>query len=242
MFEVDLSSPEELEKTISSYLSMGVCPVMGAQSPGALTSTSVEIRLPDGTTRTLHGTVIQELPNGFLVQVSGGLDLASLKAASVAPKAEVQPAEKEADQVDVSGGESDYSDVYNKINSLSIPEKRKIARTANRTVRGLLIRDPNKNLHMFVVQNPKITTDEIAEYTRNPGLARDAIKMIAANRSWTSSNRIVFNLVRNPSTPIEVAVALLRRLNRSQLRILAKGGSVREPVTVAARKLVVSSR
>jgi hypothetical protein len=242
MFVVDLSNPEELEKTISSYLSMGVCPVMGAQSPGALTSASVELRLPDGTTRTLHGTVIQELPTGFLVQVSGGLDIASLKAASPAPAAAERPTDEAKEEVDVSGSESDYSDVYNKISSLSIPEKRKIARTANRTVRGLLIRDPNKNLHMFVVQNPKITTDEIAEYTRNPGLARDAIKMIAANRSWTSSNRIVFNLVRNPSTPTEVAVALLRRLNRNQLRVLAKGGSVREPVAVAARKLVVGSR
>lgn len=240
MFVVDLSDPAALESAISSYLSMGVCAVTGEKSPGALTEASVELRLPDGSAKVLSGRVIQEMPGGFLVQLAGGIDVAKLRGAVQAePPAQQVPS---AAAADVSGSESEYSDVYNRINSLSIPEKRILARTAKKTVRGLLVRDPNKSIHVFVAQNPKITADEMAEYTRNPGLSRDAIKIIAANRTWLSSNKIVFNLVRNPSTPTEVAIALLRRLNRNQLRVLAKGGAVREPVSVAARKLVVQTR
>jgi hypothetical protein len=51
-----------------------------------------------------------------------------------------------------------------------------------------------------------------------------------------SSQQVLAALVRNPRTPIPVAVELVGRLHPSEVRALAKGTSVRGPVAAAARK------
>lgn len=140
---------------------------------------------------------------------------------------------------DVSGKESDSSDVYARIKGLTLPEKQRLARHGRRTVRQLLVRDSNKNLHRLVVANPDVGLEEIAEYSAYPGLSKEAIEFIAQNRTWLSSRQIVFNLVRNPSTPIELAARLVPRLGPNEWRWLARPGSVRTPIAAAARKQIV---
>lgn len=140
---------------------------------------------------------------------------------------------------DVSGKESDSSDVYSRIKGLTLPEKQRLARHGRRTVRQLLVRDPNKNLHRLVVANPDVGLEEIAEYSAYPALSKEAIEFIAQNRTWLSSRQIVFNLVRNPSTPVELAARLVPRLGPNEWRWLARPGSVRTPIAAAARKQIV---
>jgi hypothetical protein len=139
----------------------------------------------------------------------------------------------------VTGYESDMSDVYSQMADLSVQEKRRLARYGNKTVRQLLMRDPNKSLHVLVMKNPKMGMDEALEYSKRPNISPEALKTIAENRTWMNSKQLIFNLVRNPSTPLDLAVRLMSKLTHHEWRILARSSSVRMPVTAAARKLLL---
>lgn len=147
------------------------------------------------------------------------------------------------DPVDASqtptGKESEFSDLYIRIRTLTVHQKRQLARHGNQVARQLLIRDSNKAIHPFVISNPKITLDEIQEYSKTPALAVEALKMIAQNPSWTKSSQVVFNLVRNPSMPVDLATRLVSRLSKTELRVVAHSSGIRMPVAAAARRLLI---
>jgi len=290
-YQVDYADPARLAGALDQYLSMSVCLVENAASPGPLKQATLELLLPGGTKLLTTGRVIQEMgPAGFLVQLSGNLDLARLRdLAETGGDDSGQPAETGGDDSDqpdepaeeswqeaagteqegsayedepepaegpggrrpgrgrerppvVRGDEGDSSAVYKEIRELPMLEKQRLARRGRRTVRQLLVREPNKNLHILIVKNPKITLDEIIEFTKMPSLSQEALKIIAQNRTWTASRQVMLNLVRNPSTPQPVAIALLSRLPVSDLRIIARSTSVRVAIANHAKKVLFGKR
>jgi hypothetical protein len=241
---VDLSRREKLLEALDKYFPMGVCPVRGVPFPGAMVDVSLEVLLPGGSKLDAQGRVIQQLgPTLFLVQMSSHLDhnhLRDLATAEPADPTAPEPQDEERpEKAKVTGSESASSAVYADIPGLSVPEKRKLARQGNRIVRQLLVKDPNKALHILVVKNPRMGLDEALEYSKRPNLAPDALKAMSQNRTFLNSRQFIFNLVRNPTTPVDIAVRLLPRLSPNQWQIIARPGSVRTPISAAARKLVM---
>ena len=136
----------------------------------------------------------------------------------------------------VTGKETEYSDVYAKVKDLPLGEKQKLARHGRRTVRQILMRDPTKTLQRICLSNPDIALDEVLEYANWPGLAKDALEYIAGNTTWTGSRMVLLALVKNPSTPVELAIRLVARLGPAEWRLLVRPNLVRTPVANAARK------
>lgn len=244
---IDLRSREVLARALDDYLALGVCQVPGA-GPGVLRDVGIELALPDGTTWSCTGRVIRSMGDaGFLVQLDAAPDLDRLRRLAAGPVRVAEPAlgpppdaEPGPEAPAVTGFETDHSGVFARIRDLPLHEKHRLGRHGRRTVRQLLIKDPNKGVHASVVSNPEVSLDEILEYSLLPGLARDAIELIARNRTWMQSRQLGFNLVRNPSTPVELAVRLVPLLGPSEWRILARPGAVRMPISAAARKLLLT--
>ncbi len=138
----------------------------------------------------------------------------------------------------ITGIESEFSDLYKRIGELAIHEKRQLARQGGKTARQLLVKDPNKTLHMFVMMNPKITLEEVEEYSKLPGLSAEAIRHMVKNRTWMSAKSVLFNLVRNPATPTDIAVALVPKLGSSEWRAITNSANIRSAIAAAARKLL----
>jgi len=134
------------------------------------------------------------------------------------------------------------SAIYKQIEAMSLTEKQRLARSCNRITRGLLIKDRIKKIHQFVLRNPKVTIEEVVEFAKLPSLSKDAIRIIAANRTWLSSRQIVLGLVKNPGTPVDLLPGLLQRLGPHQWKLLAKSGDVRVQVSTLAKKLMLTSR
>jgi len=243
-YRVELTDPEKLRNILESYLGLGVCPVRASPLPPPMAQVEVEIVLPGGRSQIYRGTVIRHSgPHECLVQMSGVLDLVLMRklALDAMPSSEEVVPEPEPAQEAAGGpGErpSETVDAYRQIQSANVAEKQKLARSGNQVMRNLLIRDRIKNVHVFVLMNPRITSEEVAEYSKLAGLSKDAIQMIVGNRVWSSSSQVVMNLVRNPATPQDLLPGLLRRLGQSQLRILAKSSDVRSQVSALARKLL----
>jgi len=132
--------------------------------------------------------------------------------------------------------------VYDRIRAMSVRERMNLARNGSRMERSILIKDPNKTVHVFLVQNKRITLDEIRYMAGYRQAGPDALKMIAENRNWMQNSGIVSALVRNPKTPSTVAVRLLEKLPRADLARIAKTGSAPRPVVEAAKRKVIGNK
>ena len=120
---------------------------------------------------------------------------------------------------------------------MTAPQKMALALSGSREERFALMRDQNKVLHVYVLKNPRIGVDEVAYAAKLPSFSPDALKLIAENREWGGNATVCIALVRNPRTPLPIALRLLDKIPLSEVRALAKGGA-RDQIVHAARKKV----
>ncbi len=123
-----------------------------------------------------------------------------------------------------------------KVAAMSVGEKIRLAAHGNRDERVLLARDRAGVVQASLVRNPKVTVDEVLALARAPQLAPEAATAMSEHPSWGGSAQISFALVRNPRTPLSLAIELVGKLLPSDLRVVAKGLGVRGQVSAAARK------
>ena len=124
-----------------------------------------------------------------------------------------------------------------RLKAMNATEKMQLALSGSRDERMALLRDFNKTLHVYVLKNPRIGLDEIQYAAKQPNLSPDALKLIAEHREWGLSPGVCTSLVRNPKTPLPLALRLIDRLPPAEVRALAKGGA-RDQVVHAARRKV----
>ena len=128
--------------------------------------------------------------------------------------------------------------LYDRIRAMTSPEKMQLALHGDRTERFLLLKDVNKNVQTFLLQNARITLDEVRYIAGFRQAIPDVLVAIAAHREWSQNQGVLAALVRNPKTPPVTAVGLLDRIAPAELRRLAKSNEVPRPVQAAARKKV----
>ena len=110
-----------------------------------------------------------------------------------------------------------------------------LALSGSRDERTALFRDTNKMLHVFVLKNPRLGLDEVQAAAKLPQLSPDALKMVAEHREWGSNPTVCASLVRNPKTPMPLALRMLDKVPLNDLKAIAKGGA-RDALVHAARK------
>jgi hypothetical protein len=120
----------------------------------------------------------------------------------------------------------------------SIAEKRKSACSCGIEERSVFLRDQNKEVLLAVLENPKITKIEIEKLAKLHTIPEEAIKKIIQKRAWMKHQGIVSALVNNPKTPPYIAVTLVNKLKKKDLKILKGNIEVSEIVRDAAKKLL----
>ncbi|HEY5242860.1 MAG TPA: hypothetical protein VIJ22_15380 [Polyangiaceae bacterium] len=128
--------------------------------------------------------------------------------------------------------------LYDQIKAMSSPEKMQLALHGDRTARFLLLKDVSKGVQTFLLQNPRITLDEIRYIAGYRQANPDVLVTIAGHRDWGQNQGVLAALVRNPKTPTMTAVKLLDKVAATELRRLAKSTEVPRAVQAAARKKV----
>ena len=71
--------------------------------------------------------------------------------------------------------------------TLTLPDKMRLAITGDREVRFALLRDPNKQLHPMVLKNPRIGIDEVLWAAKLNAINPDALKVIAEHPEWSAT-------------------------------------------------------
>jgi hypothetical protein len=101
-----------------------------------------------------------------------------------------------------------------------------------------LIRDPNRLVSTAVVNNPRITEQEIEMIASMRSVAEDILRNIASNRQWSRSYSVMHSLVRNPRTPIGNSMTIMSRLQLRDLTALSKNRNVSDAVRRHAARLL----
>ncbi|HNQ14258.1 MAG TPA: hypothetical protein PKM58_01760, partial [Pyrinomonadaceae bacterium] len=96
--------------------------------------------------------------------------------------------------------------------------------------RNILIRDPNRIVAQAVVQNPKITEQEVEKIATMRTVPEEVLRLIAINRAWARIYPIMLKLSQNPRTPISNAMQILTRLQTKDLLAISKNRNVSEAI------------
>jgi hypothetical protein len=120
---------------------------------------------------------------------------------------------------------------------LNMKDRVKMAMKGNREARNILIRDPNRIIAQAVIQNPKLTDQEVETISKMRTVPEDVLRLIAMNKQWARSYMIIHNLALNPRTPVGSAMAIIPRLQLRDLLAMAKNKNVPDAIRKHAQSI-----
>jgi hypothetical protein len=138
--------------------------------------------------------------------------------------------------------DTDQLSVSQKIAKMTFTQRLKAASKGTREMRAILVRDTNKMIAAAVMSSPKLTEQEVESISRMASVSEDVLRMIAHNRAWMKSYKVVLGLVKNPKTPVALSMNLLQRVSAKDCGQIAVDRNVPEPLRIAARKKTVENR
>lgn len=209
------ATPKELAAAVEQ-MAHGAILVPSTVEVAFDTAIELELALPDGTSLTSPGRVLQVLPgHGVAVTIDPSI------AEQLRARASTKPAP-----------------------AASVPEepthaqKIQMALHGTRDQRNAILRDKNRQLHAFVLKNPQINVDDVLAIAKNPMMGPEMYKLIAERPDWLQRPQIAVALARNPKVPGEIAIRALAHVAPDTLRQLAKGGAPPHVVTAARKKVI----
>ncbi|HEX7294757.1 MAG TPA: hypothetical protein VF251_03320 [Pyrinomonadaceae bacterium] len=116
-------------------------------------------------------------------------------------------------------------------------DRMKLAMKGDREARTILVRDSNRVVSTGVVNNPKITEQEVENIAAMRTVSDEVLRLISMNRTWARAYPIIHNLARNPKTPIPTVMNILPRIRTKDLKNLTQNRNVSEAVRRQALRL-----
>jgi hypothetical protein len=116
-------------------------------------------------------------------------------------------------------------------------DRMKLAMKGDREARGILVRDSNRVVASAVINNPRITDQEVENIAAMRTVTDEVLRLISMNRSWARSYPIIHNLVRNPRTPIPTVMGILPRIRTKDLVNLSQNRNVSDAIRRQAVRL-----
>jgi hypothetical protein len=132
--------------------------------------------------------------------------------------------------------------LYAQILAMGVPEKLKLALRGNRDARMILVRDGNRLVRRFVLQNPRISDAEVIAVARNRSVDEELLRRIVNSREWMRNYQVRLALATNPKTPLAVAIKQVGTLGERDLRALAKSKNVSQTIAAQARRLLLTKQ
>jgi len=123
---------------------------------------------------------------------------------------------------------------------MKVKDRMKLGMKGDREARSILIRDSNKVVAQAVINNPRITDQEVEAIAAMRTVNDEVLRLIAMNRNWARQYPIITNLARNPRTPLPTAMSILPRLHAKELKGLGQNRNVSDAVRRQALRLAVA--
>jgi hypothetical protein len=127
--------------------------------------------------------------------------------------------------------------VVQKLYRLSTKDKIIAALKGNREERAILVRDPNRLVSSAVLSG-NVTDAEIGSFAAMKNVSDQILRRIGTDKEWMKSYTVMANLVRNPRTPVGIAMTHVSRLTPRDMKALAVDKNVPEAIRKVAQKFV----
>ncbi len=127
--------------------------------------------------------------------------------------------------------------MLNRVLRMGMKDRMKLAMKGDREARNILIRDPNRIVAQAVVQNPKITEQEVEKIAAMRTVPEEVLRLVATSRVWARNYQIMLKLSTNPRTPLTNSMSILTRLQTKDLISISKNKNVSEAIRKQAFRL-----
>ncbi len=124
------------------------------------------------------------------------------------------------------------------LQSMTVPQRLKLAMKGSREQRAVLVRDPNRMIAAAVLSSPKLAQTEVEAFARMANVSEDVLRTISMNRGWMRKLAVATALVRNPKTPAAISLHLLPRMNQRDVKTLSIDRNVPESLRLNAKKML----
>jgi hypothetical protein len=130
--------------------------------------------------------------------------------------------------------------MINRILRMGMKDRVKLAMKGDREARNILIRDPNRIVAQAVIQNARITEQEVEKIAAMRSVPEDVLRQIVNNRNWARNYSIAHKLAQNPRTPIANVMSILTRLQLRDLQAMTKNRNVSDAIRKQSLRLVTA--
>lgn len=119
---------------------------------------------------------------------------------------------------------------------LTLGERKSLARKHDRTLLARLLADPHPDVIRGLLNNPKLTEDDLVRLIARRPSRPDILMEIARALRWVHRSRVRLALLLNPDTPVDVSVPLASLLMRHELRLVAESTQLSPVLRAACRE------
>lgn len=124
---------------------------------------------------------------------------------------------------------------------LNTAEKVITALKGTRQERAILVRDPNRIVAAAVLGSPSITDSEIEAFAAMKSVSDQVLRQIGGHKEWTRRYGVIASLVRNPRTPVGMALTMVPRLTTRDMKAVAVDRNVPEVIRRHAQRFIKGS-
>jgi hypothetical protein len=124
-----------------------------------------------------------------------------------------------------------------KIAKLDVTGRIQLAMKGSKEERSLLIRDGTKIVALAVLDSPKVSDGEVEKFASQKNVLEAVLRQITMKRKFMKNYAIIRNLVFNPRTPLDVALALMKNLLVNDLKNLSGNKEVPETIRKLALRM-----
>lgn len=132
---------------------------------------------------------------------------------------------------------SERISMINRVMRMNMKDRMRLAMKGDREARNILIRDPNRIVAQAVIQNPKITEQEVEKIATMRTVPEEVLRLIAINRNWARNYQIMIKLAQNPRTPLANSMSILTRLQTKDLLAMSKNRNISDAIRKQAQRL-----
>jgi hypothetical protein len=131
---------------------------------------------------------------------------------------------------------------FGRLLKMNVREKVMCGLKGSREERAILINSRNRLVVRGVLASPKLSDAEIEKFAGSRTVDSEVLRIIHRNPRWMRRYQVVYQLVANPKTPVNIGMSLVNRLNVRDLKRLVRNRNINHVVRRAADTMAKKRR